>query len=425
MTPSAYTRRFRGMARNLGRGLVAVVFVALSMGACGGSDAGTRIVQIDYKHDDFAAAFNAYFPKKLSVHPGDTVRFENTWSGEPHSVTLGRVVDDIFEYTPIFDQYESEEAALAGGITQQKIDEINATFNRIPGMTTNGYEVYQPGAKPCYINKIADVPSYGSDGDEAVQGQSTVCPKASRTKPAFTGRQALFNSGLIPFNGDDANTFELTIADDATPGTYNYFCTYHWLGMSGELTIAESDKDVPSSAAVIKQARKEINAMEKPLARQVAKVAEGDFGDLGKPVAGLPVPGDDYAWVNEFYPRTTKVKVGEPLTWSVHGATHNISFNVPDYFPVFRVDSKGDVVNDKRVDKPVGWTVEPPQEVEDGESQVKRKIDVGEWNGAKQFRSSGLLFDGETFTMTFTKPGTYPYACLLHPPMIGTVEVSA
>ena len=38
------------------------------------------------------------------------------------------------------------------------------------------------------------------------------------------------------------------------------------------------------------------------------------------------------------------------------------------------------------------------------------------------FTSAGLSF-GDTFTQTFTKPGTYTYFCALHPQMRATVVV--
>jgi plastocyanin len=41
---------------------------------------------------------------------------------------------------------------------------------------------------------------------------------------------------------------------------------------------------------------------------------------------------------------------------------------------------------------------------------------------AGTFRSSGLGTD-ETFSETFTQPGTYPYFCALHPHMRATVVV--
>lgn len=49
------------------------------------------------------------------------------------------------------------------------------------------------------------------------------------------------------------------------------------------------------------------------------------------------------------------------------------------------------------------------------------EIDAGEWDG-KEFTSSGVLWEG-TWSITFTEPGTYNYACLIHPRMVGTVTV--
>jgi amicyanin len=36
---------------------------------------------------------------------------------------------------------------------------------------------------------------------------------------------------------------------------------------------------------------------------------------------------------------------------------------------------------------------------------------------------SGTLNKGQSFQFTFTKPGTYPYECTLHPDMKGTITV--
>ena len=49
------------------------------------------------------------------------------------------------------------------------------------------------------------------------------------------------------------------------------------------------------------------------------------------------------------------------------------------------------------------------------------KIDAGQYDGSK-FLSSGE-FDNEIFSITFTKAGTYQYACLVHPRMVGTLIV--
>ena len=41
----------------------------------------------------------------------------------------------------------------------------------------------------------------------------------------------------------------------------------------------------------------------------------------------------------------------------------------------------------------------------------------------KAFRSSALDTD-DTYSYTFTKPGTYHYFCTLHPKMVGTIVVA-
>ena len=98
--------------------LTAMLTVALVATACGSGDGDTnasggaeREVLMDYEHDEFASAFLRYYPANVSVHPGDTVRFKQTWTGEPHSVTMGSVIDKMFEFNAIFEQYDSEEEA--------------------------------------------------------------------------------------------------------------------------------------------------------------------------------------------------------------------------------------------------------------------------------------------------------------------------
>jgi plastocyanin len=380
---------------------------------------------IDYKHDDFSSAFLAYFPSQVTVHPGDTVEFKNSWSGEPHTVTMGSIVDALFnDYLKIVMQYESRDDAIAHGIDESVLSRIDETFSKLPPMTYRGYHVYQPGAKPCFVKALADVPRFSTEDDNVVADAR--CPTGGSKQPAFNGKYALYNSGFIPFEGQKANTFSLKVADDAVPGTYNYFCTFHWTDMHGTVTVAPRSQRIPSAGAVRSQARKEITRLAKPFVAEVKAAKAGKFGKLSAPLAGLPTPPHGgYAYVDDFFPSKIRAKVGQPVTWSVQGTTHTVSFAVPRYFPVFTVGKKGDVLLDKRVDQAVGWKIAPAKEVPDGEDVPTRAIDVGKWDGLGGFHSSGFLNQGDTFTLTFTRPGTYPYACVLHPPMIGQVVVTA
>jgi plastocyanin len=253
------------------------------------------------------------------------------------------------------------------------------------------------------------------------------CPTRGKAQPAFTGRQALYSSGFIPYQGAKGNTFDLPIAADATPGTYQYFCNYHWVEMHGTVEVVAKDAAIPSDQAVRLQAQKEIAADAKAAIEQVHKVKAGSFGKAHAPLAGLDTAEENtYTAVDEFFPAKYEAKVGEPVTWTLQGWTHTVSFNVPKYFPIFTIGGGGAVHWDSKSYEPVAWTV-PPADLKGGPDSPPdpRNIDVGEWNGAGGFHSSGLLIPGDTFTITFTRPGSYPYACVLHPKMVGTIDVKA
>jgi plastocyanin len=63
---------------------------------------------------------------------------------------------------------------------------------------------------------------------------------------------------------------------------------------------------------------------------------------------------------------------------------------------------------------------EQDAEPDDDEMPIQN-VDAGRWDGSG-FLSSGVQ-PGGTYTVTFTRPGTYPYACLIHPRMVGEVVV--
>ncbi len=414
--------------------LVAAV-LALVAGACGdgaGSDTAAsgegeeRTVLADYRHDEFASAFLRYYPKQITVRPGDSVRFKQAWTGEPHSVTMGKVVDGMFAAGERFEAYESEDEALAGGETPETIAEFLSSAAKVPGMTDyKGYELYQPGARPCYVDDVDDVPEWSDPATEEIDPVAK-CPDPDRRQPAFTGRQALYNSGFIAPDGEGANTFVVPVAADADPGTYNYFCNYHWTNMSGTIEIVAPNQSISSQQAVSRQARKEIEADAKGALQKVeeAKAAKGSVDDLDLPLAGREGDEDFTVIVNEFLPRKVTSKVGEKVTWTFDGITHTVSFNVPKYFPIFTLEKSGEVVWNPKSFKPIGWTVPDAAEPAGPEDEPEpRAIDVGKWDGGGGFHSSGAVRPGETFSVTFTKAGTYPFACALHPQMVGTLTV--
>jgi plastocyanin len=431
--------------------LVAIVLAATVLVACGddggdtssgggGGSGDERTVLVDYRHDQFASAFLAYYPEHLKVRQGDTVHFRQAWTGEPHSVTFGKVVDDVAENISLVEEYETPQEAIDAGVPKAKVDLIVEALEKLPSMT-QGFDVASAGAEPCFVDDEADIPKF-RDIDTFEVDVDVPCPTKGRKQPAFTGKQALYNSGFIPYSGPSGNEFTVPIAKDAEPGTYRYFCNYHFLFMGGDVEVVRADEAIPSQQEVSKQALKEVAADAKQALALVEEAKKANVGDTltgpedpeGPPGAepekvALPLAGRlqtaEPVIINEFFPKNLKVKVGQKVTWTFDGGTHTVSFNVPKYFPIFTVGKSGAVRWDPKSHDPVGFDVPEQPSNRTDEEIPSADIDAGEWDGRGGFHSSGALNHGDRFSVTFTKSGTYPYACVLHPQMVGTLEVRA
>lgn len=436
---------------------IVLLVIALAAAACGtGGDPAssqTRTVLVDYNHDEFATTFLEYFPRRVTVRPGDSVVFRQTWTGEPHSVTLGRAVQRLGEVIKPYLElaYEGGWAALppeeppdvveAGeGLPMMFADEENGAFH-----------VAQNAAQPCFLDE--GLPPEDPD---------TPCAPEDREQPAFNGRQNYYNSGFIPYEGPGGNTFTMPIAEDTDPGEYFYYCNLHGPLQAGWIEVAPKGTQIPSQTDVNRQAREQIEEVVAPFREVYEKAAEGEWeppeesienlralglararGErtyLTTPLSGLEVM-DETVWaygaIMEFVPRDLRVKAGEPIRWLMFSG-HTVSFNVPPYLPIFEIDSDGTVRRNERVDLPAGGAPDPPAPPEegpppeDGEEAERRGpeeitvIDAGRWDG-QGFWSSGMvdIWPMSVYELTITRPGTYRYACLVHPPMVGTLTVTA
>lgn len=383
---------------------------------------------VDYHHDEFASAFLRYYPERVTVRPGDRVTFKQAWTGEPHSVTMGTRVDDIFELLPQVAQYDGPEEAEAAGLPKELIDRAVTAFGSVPGMTGDGYEINQAGAKPCFVRVGVDLPVF-SDIRTGAPYPDAVCPAGAEAQRPFTGTEPLYNSGFIAPTGPDANRFEVPIAENAKPGIYQYFCNYHWTSMSGSIEIVAPNAEIPSQQEVSRKALEEIEADAGAAVKRVDAAAKGSYGArLAPPLAGRASIDDDepITIINQFLPSKHRVGLGEKVTWTVDGVPHTVSFNVPRYFPVFDLGDDGAVQWNPKSYEPVAWDVPETDQTladEGNADDVARAVDVGEWDGKGGFHSSGALNPGDTFSVTFTRAGTYPYACVLHPQMVATLVV--
>jgi plastocyanin len=402
-----------------------ILLMAVLTVACGGSS-NTRQVLVDYNNQDISSAYVHYFPTSVSVHPGMTVHFKQAWNGEPHTVTMGTSVDKALAIiNPLLPQLNGNGPPSPD--VQAKAD---AAFKDLPQLVDNDNNVVQSAAQPCFLE--TGLPS---------QNPKTACKQ--RPQPAFTGRQTYYSSGFIKYAGNSGNSFDVKLAANIKPGTYSWFCSYHGPEMQGTIVVKPKSDAIPSQGSIDKKALSDATRFAATSVKVYQQATTGPWSLLrAVQIAGFPasdhqkeVLKDGFLagygtqqgqgpLVTEFLPKTIHAKVGQKLSWAFVG-THTISFNVPRYFPLLTVAKNGTVAIDQRdlvpKDGP-GFASSYPDSAGD-----LYNVDGGTWDG-NGFRSSGLNPNSNNdqvtaFTIAISKPGTYQYACLIHPRMVGTVIV--
>jgi plastocyanin len=369
----------------------------------GSSSSKSLKVNVDGKAPDHNEAFLAYFPKEVTANPGETVTFDNVGNGEPHTVTFGTLVDGAVtaaEKDPNAQNPPPEDAKLPQLLPQGPGDAI------------------QSAAAPCYL------PS----GDPPA---SDAC-SADQQKPTdFTGTQTYYNSGWLAPN----DAFVMKLSSSLKPGTYRWMCLLHRETMSGTLTVVAKGTSVPSvSEQTAKGAAELATAVGKvkPAADALAGGSIPELGFLPKTaqLAGGLTQAEPNVEITEFGKKDVSIPAGGSVTWVVLGP-HTISFNAPADATQLKVN--GSHLNEKAV-APAPQSAPgqpPPAQTTSTDPNAPppppRIVDGGTWDGAG-FRSSGLFasfppaFDG--YKITFSKPGTYTYKCLIHDKMEGTIKVT-
>ena len=325
----------------------------------------------------------AYYPKALSVHPGDTVSFGLNFSGEPHTVALGMLVN---------------AAAAAAKTVKPHTDPppaVQAALKKVPDLLPQGPgDAIQAGAQPCY-QATGPAPLVNA------------CPVKTGE---FTGSESLVSSGWLDPNAP----FALKISDAAKPGIYSFYCQLHGTDMGGTLTIADKATTIPSVDEVKATGVKELTAAAALLAPGVAQLTSAT---PAKAFAGNFVMAAQTGQVDGFGPKAIKIPVGGKVTWTIFGP-HSIFFNAPADAQQLRVAAPdGSVHINVKAASPVGGP---------GGGPKPGLINGGSWNG-KGSHSSGIILsfppDLSSYQLTFTTAGTYNYLCSVHKDMKGTVTV--
>jgi plastocyanin len=443
------------------RSCVALVAVAALLASGCSRDDSAATVLVDFDHDEFATQFVGYFPDRIRAHPGDTITFKQYWTGEPHTVTFTPEVQGVLDVTrPLLEEY--------GHLPEHEVpEEVFAAYFEAEGALPSVHGGPPPeegegeggeGSGPDPdggAEQGADAEADG-DGDPAVQaaeaedaapvimfadmpqGVAQPCvieegslpegdePCEERELPAFDGNHAFYNSGIIPYEGPGGNVFTLQLADDIEPGEYPFYCAVHGSWHSGVLEVLPEGEPLPSPQENSRELQVEIHRMLEPYTTTFTGALQGNYVYRGRQhewnYAGLLAEDAEVEGIiNEFVPKDITTRVGEPVNWRIFGP-HSISFDVPEYFPIVEFLDDGTVRSNEAIFPPAGGAPEPPEPEDPTEPLV---IDGGTYDGSG-FWSTGVLWSDEyvDYTLRFSEPGEYPFACLIHPPMVGSVRVT-
>ncbi|MHB8467906.1 MAG: hypothetical protein ACYDH6_06680 [Acidimicrobiales bacterium] len=357
----------------------------------------SRTVKVDNSTPQFLGAFLSYFPSQVTVHPGDTVTFDSVFSGDPHSVTFGTLV-------------EKGLAAMVG-VDPNSNAAPPAAYNDLPQMLPQGPgDADQRAINPCYV-----------DTSPLPTDTKTSC--ASTTQPAFNGKQTYYNSGFLAKGA----TYSVKLASDIAPGTYHYYCNLHGPEMQGSITVAPAATPIPSQADVDAAATAQLAGL---VAKVVPAVAAATAGHPELPptihvaanLAGLLAQGAQGVGIDQYFPAVIHAKVGQTVSWTIIGA-HTITFGAanPPPYPIEKAPD-GSYHTSPSAGAPV-----PPPSGPPPSGNGPAKIDGGTYSGTG-LHSSGVQAsfppDLTTYSLKFAKAGTYTYVCLIHPGQVGQVVVS-
>jgi plastocyanin len=242
---------------------------------------------------------------------------------------------------------------------------------------------------------------------------SAAFPTASHT---VTGR-AFVNSG-IPSDQAKGTTFRVTFPK---AGTFKFVCLVH-PGMFGIVKVVRRSQHISSRAQDAAAAKREIAAIVKEASAKAKLPVPAGQVDVGRTGRGLTI--------NAMFPATTTVKAGHAVRFTMAGQSR---------FEIHTVTLGPDSVTapiENTFITPVPNGTGPPTLVinplaafpSDPPPTLPPYTGSNHGNG---FLNSGILDNDpatpqqpNSATVTFAKPGTYHFECVIHPNMDGTVVVT-
>ncbi len=242
-------------------------------------------------------------------------------------------------------------------------------------------------------------------------------------------RKLLFNplvalpQGLNTYAGKGVANSGVLMAKDKSyslrftkPGSYTYLCMLH-PGMTGTVIVQRAGSPLPmNQAAYDKRGAQQVaSATAKGQALLASAKVTKNKGAKGT-VYTSPMPGSlaAHTSVVGFMPETITIKAGDTVRWVLKDPIelHTVTFSGTEPTPEFILAEP----------QPKG----PPKLYFNSKAAYPAGGSVQNGNGSYNSGFMNLNSRGpKTYSLTFTKPGTYTYWCVVHVPqgMKGVINV--
>jgi plastocyanin len=197
-------------------------------------------------------------------------------------------------------------------------------------------------------------------------------------------------------------------------GTYTLLCSLH-PGMKVKVTVKGKGAKVPTARQDARRMRKQ--------AKTASRLAKRLMDGQGVPSGNVVRAGNDKHGIATigFFPATKTVKVGEPVRFEMSkGSTeiHNVALGPKDYIGGLAQNFLGPQGLDPMTVYPSDVPGTPL--VYDGTNHGNGYLNTGILD------AEGPTPQPESASITFTKPGTYTYYCVVHgAEMKGTIKVTS
>lgn len=314
----------------------------------------------------------------------------------------------------------SPNAFFRSTVTIHQGDSVKWPFRGFHTVTFLGKDKQQPPfAIPDPANPISGMLDAAGAG-YWFNGQPRIAlnPKAAFPVGGKTYDGKTYTSSGIP-QGAKPKPYALKFPKT---GAFTYYCVLH-PGMAGTVKVVGKRTKVPSAKADAAAAKKQLAAVLKVAIKRSKEATKAATVEAGRATS-------EYS-LNRFFPAKATVPVGTPVTFTMAQQSpaeiHTITFGSP---------AVTKPVENAFISPVPGTTPGPPTLVIDARAAYPTAPPNGQplaydgTNHGDGLENAGMLDNAKptpspaTTQVVFTKPGSYPYVCVVHPNMAGTIEAT-